>query len=101
MIKVHKLISSCLGVGYIKGGGTYVASVCCVCWYFVCKNGCSSLLQVLFTLSIAGIGIWSAGKVEPAWGKDSNKIVIDEVAGMCVSLLFLPLSLKYIVTAFV
>jgi phosphatidylglycerophosphatase A len=101
MIKIYKLISSCLGIGYIKGGGTFVALVCCVCWYFVCKNGCSSLLQVFSTLSIVVTGIWTAGKVEPAWGKDSNKIVIDEMAGMCVGLLFLPLNVKYIVTAFV
>jgi phosphatidylglycerophosphatase A len=101
MIKVHKLISNCLGIGYVKGGGTFAASVCCVFWYFVCKNGCSILSQILSTLTIVVIGIWSAGKVEPAWGKDSSKIVIDEAAGMCVSLLFVPLSLKYIVTAFV
>ncbi len=101
MIKAHKLISSCLGIGYVKGGGTFAASVCCVCWYFVCKNGCSNLLQIITTIAIVVIGIWSAGKVEAAWGKDSSRIVIDEVAGMCVSLLFLPLRLKYIVTAFV
>jgi phosphatidylglycerophosphatase A len=28
--------------------------------------------------------------VEPQWGIDSNKVVIDEVAGMSVTLLFVP-----------
>jgi phosphatidylglycerophosphatase A len=30
--------------------------------------------------------------MEAAWGKDSYRIVIDEVAGMCLTLLFVPVS---------
>ncbi|HXB42403.1 MAG TPA: phosphatidylglycerophosphatase A [Puia sp.] len=90
-----------MGIGFLKGGGTFAALLCCVCWYFGCKYGCSNSLEITTAIAIVVIGIWSAGKVEAAWGKDSSKIVIDEAAGMCVSLLFLPLHLKYIVTAFV
>lgn len=35
-------------------------------------------------------GIWSANKVEAAWGMDSGRIVVDEAAGMYISLLFIP-----------
>ena|ERR1039457_6921943 len=101
MIKLHKLISTCLGIGYIKGGGTFAALACCICWYFVCKGHCSNVWLSISTILITGIGVWSSGKVEAGWGKDSSKVVIDEAAGMCVSLLFLPLQLKYIVTAFI
>jgi phosphatidylglycerophosphatase A len=98
---LHKLISTCFGIGYLKGGGTFAALACCVCWYLVCKNDCSNLLLSISTIVIIAIGIWSAGEVEKDWGKDSSRIVIDEAAGMCVSLLFLPSALKYIVTAFI
>jgi len=47
------------------------------------------------------MGIWSSSKVEKEWGKDSSKVVIDEAAGMCLSLLFLPVKLKFIITAFI
>jgi phosphatidylglycerophosphatase A len=99
--KIHKLISTCLGIGYIKGGGTIAAMAVCICWYFICKNGCSHIFEIAATISITGIGIWSSGKLEKDWGKDSSKIVIDEVAGMCVSLLFLPTAVKYIFAAFI
>lgn len=37
----------------------------------------------------------SAGRVEEIWGKDHNRVVIDEVAGMCITLLFVPLKWQY------
>jgi len=44
------------------------------------------------TLSVViAAGIWAAGKAEPLLGRhDDPRITIDEVAGMLVSLLFLP-----------
>jgi phosphatidylglycerophosphatase A len=98
---LHKLISSCFGIGYLKGGGTFAALSCCICWYLVCKNNCSNLLLIISTVIITVIGVWSAGEVEADWGEDSSKVVIDEVAGMCVSLLLLPVQIKYIITAFI
>ena len=102
MITIHRLISSCLGIGYIqKGSGTVAALVCCICWYFIFRNDDNYFLQVLITVSITLVGIFSAGKVETGWGKDSSKVVIDEVAGMCVSLLIVPVQWKYLLVAFV
>lgn len=37
----------------------------------------------------------SADRVEEIWGKDHNRVVIDEVAGMCITLLFVPLKWQY------
>jgi phosphatidylglycerophosphatase A len=53
------------------------------------------------TFVLTATGIWSSAKVEGVWGKDSSKVVIDEAAGMCVSLLVVPVQLNYIITAFV
>jgi phosphatidylglycerophosphatase A len=98
---LHKLISSCFGIGFLKGGGTFAASIFSVVWYFVCRNNCSNLFLIIVVLTLTGIGIWSAGRVEKDWGKDSSKVVIDEAAGMSLSLLFLPVQWKYIIAAFI
>jgi len=47
------------------------------------------------------ISVWAAGRAEPLFGHDSKKIVIDEWAGMFVSLLFVPYSLTNYLIAFV
>jgi phosphatidylglycerophosphatase A len=43
------------------------------------------------------MGVYSSYQVEPEWGKDDQKVVIDEVAGMAFTLLFIPISLNYII----
>jgi len=53
------------------------------------------------TAAILVLGTWSAGKVEAAWGKDSSKVVIDEVAGMCLTLLFIPIKWQYVLIGLV
>ena len=98
---MHKIICTVFGVGYIKGGGTIAALLCCVCWFFAAKYGCNNKIFLAATLLITAIGTWSATEVESIWGKDSYRVVIDEVAGMAIGLLFVPVQLKYIATAFI
>lgn len=98
MIRLNKLIANCLGIGYIKGGGTIAAAVSAVIWYLVQAKGASYYAALMVTLVIVFIGVWSGNKVEPDWGKDNSKVVIDEVAGMCISLLFIPVEWKYVIT---
>jgi phosphatidylglycerophosphatase A len=97
---VHRLISTCLGLGYIpKGGGTVAAAVCCIAWYFAWRGGNEyKWLPLLVTLGLLFIGIYSAGKVEAEWGVDSYRVVIDEVVGMCITLLFVPIQWPYLLT---
>ena len=98
----HKLFSSVAGVGYIKGGGTLAAAICGVGWYFAWAGGFPPLLlSLIITLVITLAGVWSSSIVEKVWGKDPSKVVIDEVAGMAVSLLFLPVNAKYLIAAFI
>ena len=98
----HKLISTSLGIGYIgKGAGTVAAAACCICWYLAWAGGYQLIPPLLITLLIIVIGIWSGNVVETIWGKDHNRVVIDEVAGMCISLLFLPVTWPYILAGFI
>ena len=97
--RIHRLIATCLGIGYIpKGGGTVAALVCCVIWYFAWRgSNAYSWPPVLVTIAVLAIGVWSSEKMEARWGKDNYRVVIDEVAGMCLTLLFIPVRWQYLV----
>lgn len=98
----HKLTSTSLGIGYIgKGAGTVAAVACSVCWYLAYQNGYQPIPSLLITAAITLLGIWSSNVVSKIWGKDPARVVIDEVAGMCISLLFIPVSLKYVIAALI
>ncbi|WP_224994612.1 phosphatidylglycerophosphatase A [Cesiribacter sp. SM1] len=102
MIRVHKLISTSLGIGYIgKGGGTVAAAATCLCWYLASEAGGErfEFWSPFLVVVLSGVGVWSASAVEPHWGKDNNKVVIDEVSGMCIGLLFIPHCLTYTMLA--
>ncbi|NCI45168.1 phosphatidylglycerophosphatase A family protein [Sediminibacterium soli] len=99
MIKLHKLFASCLGIGLIKGGGTLTAAVVCALWYFFQTDSGAENILVIITFAITAMGIWSAHRVEKDWGKDSSRVVIDEAAGMCISLLLIPVTTVHVLMA--
>ncbi len=97
---MYKLIATCFGIGYIKkGGGTVASLFCCIVLYLLGHYVTmpSTVVLVAVTLLLLVVGTISATKVEPLWGKDSYRVVIDEVAGMWISVLFLPYDLKTLV----
>ena len=102
MIKLHKIIATFFGIGYIgKGGGTLAAVALCIIWLVMPERFLTPYLQVSLTLLVCLLGVWSGNVVDAFWGKDSSKVVIDEVAGMMVSLLFIPIVLKYVLAGLV
>jgi phosphatidylglycerophosphatase A len=100
-MQVHKQIASVLGVGFIKGGGTVASIIYCVFWWLLPAGYVHSSWQVAVTILIIIVGTWSAGEVEKDWGKDSSKVVMDEVAGMAVTLLYAPHSVCYLLLGLV
>ena len=61
----------------------------------------TTLALLVTTTIVTLVGIWAGSRVERAIGaKDPGIIVIDEVAGMLVSVLFLPRTIPVLVTAF-
>jgi phosphatidylglycerophosphatase A len=96
----HKLVATSLGIGYIgKGAGTVAAVACCICWYLAWAGAYQQIPAVIITVIILFVGVWSSNKVVPLWGEDPALVVIDEVAGMCISMLFLPVNVKYVLCA--
>lgn len=95
-MKMYKAIASVLGIGYIgKGGGTVAALFYCIIWVLLPAAYSHSIWQLVITFFIITVGIVSGNEVDEVWGKDSSKVVIDEVAGMALALLFVPQKIVY------
>lgn len=101
----HIIIASGFGSGFSPfAPGTAGALVAVIIWtvlfYVIPFNillVVTSLLIVLFTAA----GIWSANKLESDWGKDSSKVVVDEMVGVWIALLAVPVgNVWYILFAF-
>lgn len=98
---MNKLIASIGGIGYVKGGGTLAAAVTCGLIWLLWHGNISSPLFVLLCIAVTLLGVFVGNKVEPYWGKDSYRVVIDEVAGMWISVLFIPQSLSLLIAGFI
>jgi phosphatidylglycerophosphatase A len=56
---------------------------------------------VIATVITTIAGVIATNAVEDEWGKDPSKVVIDEIAGIFVSLLFLPITPMTIIASFI
>ena len=101
MIQFHKLFASVLGIGRLKGGGTIAAILYCVIWYLIPATFGKTNCQFINVFIIIGLGIWSSNEVDSLWGKDSSKVVIDEVAGMAIALLLVPRNFSYVLISLI
>ncbi|ANI90473.1 phosphatidylglycerophosphatase A [Arachidicoccus ginsenosidimutans] len=91
---IHKIISTFFGVGFVKkGGGTVAALITVLIWYGVStKLDIGIFTQIIIIVVLFVLGVWSSNKVEAIWGKDSYRVVLDEVLGMCVALFVIPVT---------
>lgn len=98
----YKLIATFFGIGYIgKGAGTVAAFFLCLLLYGGTAFSTHPSGLLLLTVALFFIGVGVSGKVEKSWGKDNKRVVIDEVSGMGVTLLFLPINLLTLSIGFV
>ena len=78
--------------------GTAASAVTAVVLWLL---GWSPLALSGLLLVVLVVGTWAAGEAEQALGtKDPGAIVVDEVAGMTISVLTLPLTLPVLVAGF-
>jgi phosphatidylglycerophosphatase A len=59
-----------------------------------------AVIDACAMIAIIPIAVWAAGRAEQHWGHDARRIVIDEVAGMAVTLFWLPPGWRVAVIAF-
>jgi phosphatidylglycerophosphatase A len=93
-------IATVLGAGYSPIAPGTVASALTVALLWAIPF--SRLGLVLFLVAVVGIGTWAAHVAERGLGgKDPGAIVIDEVAGMTLSVIALPLTPAVLLSGFV
>jgi phosphatidylglycerophosphatase A len=92
-------VASVGGAGYSPIASGTVGSLVAVIALWLIPFSPTGLLATLVVVTVAGV--WAGSRVERALGaKDPGVIVIDEVAGMLVAVLFLPRTLPVLATAF-
>ena len=92
-------VASVGGAGYAPiASGTLGSLVAAIALWLIPFSP-TALLATLVVITI--VGVWAGSRVERALGaKDPGVIVIDEVAGMFLAVLFLPRTLPVLVSAF-
>ena len=92
-------VASVGGAGYAPIASGTVGSLVAAVALWLIPFSPTALLATLVAVTIAGV--WAGSRVERALGaKDPGVIVIDEVAGMFLAVLFLPRTLPVLASAF-
>lgn len=110
-MRVYKIIATGLGTGYAPKAPGTVGSMIGLTGFILLNSailpsiynpiiiGCLNLLAIL-VLSIIGNNAINKGYSEKAWKHDASCIVVDEIIGIWISLLFLPFSWEYWLAGF-
>lgn len=103
---IYKLTATALGAGYSPfAPGTAGAIVGCIAlWIFEKYNLISTtttpLLFIGLILVTTVLGIIATDQLEEEWGKDPSKVVLDEVIGVWIAMMFIPFSFFNLLMAF-
>ena len=98
---LHTLIATGLGSGYSPWAPGTAGSAVGLALFWPLHR-LDPYLQLALTVVLAGIGVFSAGRLAEGLGiEDPGLATIDEVVGMWVSLLFLPFNAATAVLGFV
>lgn len=103
---LHILIATTFGAGFSPfAPGTAGAIVgCAFLWGFnelqYFPTFPNPLLFVVLILVVALLGIYATNKLEQEWGKDPSKVVIDELVGVWIAMVFVPFTWLNLLLAF-
>ena len=95
------------GIGLVgKGGGTVASVVTCILWWvlaaYVLPSPWIWPLTLIFAIitTLRGIG-WSSIVALECGKEDPSEVVIDEVAGQLIALIWAPLKWQYVIAALI
>ena len=99
MSTLAKIIATGFYSGYIKPfSGTWGTIPAWAIGFFLIKGELVPLIIISIVTFVASV--WSATEAEKMFGHDSKSIVIDEWAGMFITLFFVPVTLTNYLFAF-
>lgn len=104
--KICAFVATGFGSGYWPWGpGTAGALVATGMWFLLGRVVTEPVLVITTAVAIVAatvVGTWTTNQLEPVWGEDPSKVVIDEMIGVWIPLLVCPLdSWQYALAAFV
>lgn len=104
--KICAFVATGFGSGYWPWGpGTAGALVATGMWFLLGRVVTEPMLIIITAVAIVAatvVGTWTTNQLEPVWGEDPSKVVIDEMIGVWIPLLVCPLdSWQYALAAFV
>jgi len=109
-MRIHKLISTGLGTGYAPIAPGTVGSIFGLLILFAINSVlvyndmnpyAILVLNLVLIIIITFMGVYSIRKVHQIWEHDAGKIVIDEVVGVWIAALFIPVRWEYYLLALV
>ena len=88
---LHVIIATGFGSGFCpKAPGTAGAALATLIW-FILSLFVSPLalfiVTALLILIFTPLGVWSTNMLEPVWGEDPSRVVVDEMVGVWIPLL--------------
>jgi phosphatidylglycerophosphatase A len=101
MNRLGLFIATCAGVGYAPvAPGTFGSALGLVVFYAVRATGSVSV-ELATIVIVFAVGVWSATVAERhLGGVDPGPVVVDEVAGMLITLALLPVNVTGAVVGF-
>ena len=104
---IAKTIATAFGAGFSPfAPGTMGALVGILIWWlirfpFASAGGAYFFpFMLIITIVVFFLGVWASNVMEPEWGHDPGKIVVDEVIGQWIALLWIPFTVPNIILAF-
>lgn len=100
------IIATGFGSGFWPWGpGTAGALLATIIWFGLSSLLCAEwllLVTILLILFFYVAGVWATNRLEPYWGEDPSRVVVDEMIGVWISLLAAPaVCWPYAMAAFV
>lgn len=85
-----KLIASGLGSGFSPVAPGTAGSLLAVLLIYAASDSWSAPVALVATIVLYFAGVAACNSVEKHWGHDNGRMVVDEVAGMCLAASLIP-----------
>ncbi len=104
MTKLHKIIATGLGTGYAPVAPGTAGSVLGIVLLYIFNKWLDNagypmetitLINLVAIVLVLLIGVYSIKKVHSIWKHDASEIVIDEIVGVWIAALAMPITFNY------
>lgn len=99
-MKTPPFLPVLIGTGFGSGfspvapgtAGALFASIIWILLYFLLSWNTLLWVTVFLIVFFTATGVWAANRLEPYWGEDPSRVVVDEMVGVWIPLLAVPVN---------